>query len=1000
MNFTSRFRIFLFTLLTFLIGRSDQLISQQYSFVPYSVEDGLAQTQVFAIRPDSVGNIWFGTGGGVSQFDGVNFTNYSTENGLVDHRVVQIISHNGFVWIATQSGISRFRGKQTEQYPLKEEIEKNRITCFDIDGQNAWVGVRNVGVIQIPLKNGTLLMDELTIHKPIDKLNPRGLFIDQNNRIWVGAEDYLGYWNGRWNKVEIPNSKHDISGIAQDSRGKLWISTYFDGVYSIDGDQINNYRKEDGLISDLVRSIFIDNQDRVWLSSKIGATLIEKDQIRTFSEKNGLSNENVKVISQDKESNIWFGSEGSGALKFAGDEFVNYSKDDGLASNYIMSIVQDQSNDYWFCTYGEGLNHYKNGEFTQFKSFNSGLSNNTTWSSLCDHTGKLWFGTSDGLTTYENGVFTPYKNTDWLPSNRVTSLYEDSNHRIWIGTSKGITINDHGKMTTFTNCDGKDINKVRSILEYNNSFWIGTNGGILIYKDGELHAWRHNDILKNSNVFCMEKSDQSNLFIGTGNGLYHFNGMQLRPIDLHPSFSANFINFITLEGSKYLWVGTNYGIFEIDLLVFGSSPSSGIIHHTTSDGLKSVETNLNAAYVDHEGKIWMGTGNGMIKFDRSRRTKNQKVTLPVVKINEVQLFLRKTDWSKYSEDVDPYTLLPKNVSVSHRKNYFTFFFNAKSISRPKELRYRIKLEGFDPEWSPVLKQESFTYTNLPYGTFKFQVIASIDGKNWSVPSEFTFTIQKPYYLQWWFFGLCGLAALTILFLIWKWRSRIHERKRVTESLVYKSRLLALEQQSLNASMNRHFIFNALNSIQYYINTNDKLAANRYLTSFAKLIRKNLDSSSSGNSLVTLRDELERLELYISLEHMRFQNKFSYSINIAPEVDTESIKVPPMFLQPFVENSIWHGILPMEESGNISIQIGKNAKNHLQFIIEDNGIGVDVSLERKSEHSHVSKGMILTSGRIDVLKKVTKQNFVIEGPFQLFDEKNNSLGTRVVITLEE
>ena len=104
--------------------------------------------------------------------------------------------------------------------------------------------------------------------------------------------------------------------------------------------------------------------------------------------------------------------------------------------------------------------------------------------------------------------------------------------------------------------------------------------------------------------------------------------------------------------------------------------------------------------------------------------------------------------------------------------------------------------------------------------------------------------------------------------------------------MYKSKLLALEQQSLNASMNRHFIFNALNSIQYYINTQDKLSANKYLTSFAKLIRKNLDSSSSGKSLVPLTDELERLELYITLEHMRFQNKFEYKINIGQDIDID------------------------------------------------------------------------------------------------------------------
>jgi LytS/YehU family sensor histidine kinase len=221
---------------------------------------------------------------------------------------------------------------------------------------------------------------------------------------------------------------------------------------------------------------------------------------------------------------------------------------------------------------------------------------------------------------------------------------------------------------------------------------------------------------------------------------------------------------------------------------------------------------------------------------------------------------------------------------------------------------------------------------------------------------------------------------------------------MTEKLVYKSKLLALEQQTLNASMNRHFIFNALNSIQYYINTQDRLSANRYLTSFAKLIRKNLDSSINSSGLVTLTDEIERLELYISLEHMRFQEKFEYEVNVADSIDTESVKIPAMILQPFVENSIWHGILPQKEGGLIQVNI-TDTEAGILFEIVDNGIGYDVSQSKKTDNSHHSKGMLITNGRIDLLKKATEKKMSIKGPFQMNDENGNSLGTKVEILLE-
>lgn len=221
---------------------------------------------------------------------------------------------------------------------------------------------------------------------------------------------------------------------------------------------------------------------------------------------------------------------------------------------------------------------------------------------------------------------------------------------------------------------------------------------------------------------------------------------------------------------------------------------------------------------------------------------------------------------------------------------------------------------------------------------------------------------------------------------------------MTEKLYYKSRLLALEQQTLNASMNRHFIFNALNSIQYYINTQDRISANKYLTSFAKLIRKNLDSSVNDSGTVALADELERLELYISLEHMRFQQKFDYVIEIGDNLNVDEIEIPPMILQPFVENSIWHGLLPQEQGGKIWVRIFERG-NNIVFEIEDNGIGIDQSRSNKTENSHHSKGMLITSGRIEILKKVTQQNMSVIGPYQLNDKDGNPCGTRVELVLE-
>jgi sensor histidine kinase YesM len=209
-------------------------------------------------------------------------------------------------------------------------------------------------------------------------------------------------------------------------------------------------------------------------------------------------------------------------------------------------------------------------------------------------------------------------------------------------------------------------------------------------------------------------------------------------------------------------------------------------------------------------------------------------------------------------------------------------------------------------------------------------------------------------------------------------------------------MLQLEQQALNANMNRHFVFNALNSIQYYINRQDRTAANRYLTSFAKLIRKNLDASQ--NDTVTLAEELERLELYLVLEHMRFKDKFRYELDIDPEVRAAHVHIPAMMLQPYVENSIWHGILPMERQGTVRISAVKGDDHWIHVVIEDDGVGIESSRKAKSSESgdHISRGIEITKGRADVLRRLDLVDIRIIGPEQSHAPDGSVTGTRVTI----
>jgi LytS/YehU family sensor histidine kinase len=245
--------------------------------------------------------------------------------------------------------------------------------------------------------------------------------------------------------------------------------------------------------------------------------------------------------------------------------------------------------------------------------------------------------------------------------------------------------------------------------------------------------------------------------------------------------------------------------------------------------------------------------------------------------------------------------------------------------------------------------------------------------------------------------LCAAALGGSIYTVAYFRKLRRRRAERTRQLVLRSRMLQLEQQALNANMNRHFIFNALNSIQYCINRQDRTMANKYLTSFAKLIRKNLDASQ--NDTTSLADELSRLELYLLLERMRFKDKFEYSVSIAPNVEASSVAIPAMMLQPYVENSIWHGILPMTGPGRVEITVENAEPGRTRINITDNGVGIDRSINDKAEaeSDHISRGIEITKGRAEILRKLGLSDIRILGPEQTMDREGRT-GTRVVIDL--
>jgi hypothetical protein len=325
-----------------------------------------------------------------------------------------------------------------------------------------------------------------------------------------------------------------------------------------------------------------------------------------------------------------------------------------------------------------------------------------------------------------------------------------------------------------------------------------------------------------------------------------------------------------------------------------------------------------------------------------------------------------------------------NHIISPRNNTLTFQYSAIDFQN-KNVTYKYRLKA-DANWTET-KNRRLEFSSLEPGKYSFELSARSNNSGWSPAARIDFVLEKYFWQTWWFLlGIISLLGISLYKAALSVTKR--QKNKVQEQLLLKNKILMLEQRALQAMMNPHFVFNVMNSIQHYINTKDPASANKILTGFAKLIRKNLEICTK--SFITLEEELEYLTLYLSLEKKRFGEKLNYSITVDERIDKEETLIPSMILQPYVENAIWHGIMPKETGGNIDIEIALD-NSRLSIRIIDDGVGIENSIKEKT-YQHQSKGMELTRERINLLNEVEAN------PIQIMIRQRDESGTIVWLSM--
>jgi sensor histidine kinase YesM len=347
-----------------------------------------------------------------------------------------------------------------------------------------------------------------------------------------------------------------------------------------------------------------------------------------------------------------------------------------------------------------------------------------------------------------------------------------------------------------------------------------------------------------------------------------------------------------------------------------------------------------------------------------------------------------TDVRKENASVAP-ALLKKTIPLSFDDNSITIEFAALNFLGNQNV-YRYKMMGLNQQWTETTNH-SVTYSSLPPGNYIFEV-ALTGGLAYATALKIE--VATPIWKQLWFRLLMVVIGLSGIFLVYKIRTQqIRKEEKLKAS--FKQQLAEAETKALKAQMSPHFIFNSLNSINRYIIKAEPEKASLYLTKFSKLIRLILDNSNL--KVISLEQELTALKLYIELEALRFNEKFTYSLNVNPELSPMSIGVPPMIIQPLIENAIWHGLLHKETPGHLDVSLERFGSG-LKCIITDDGVGRKRAAELKSKtvNKEKSYGMQITRDRLNMLNGsggVSNVEIV-----DLMDDAGNALGTKVILKI--
>jgi ligand-binding sensor domain-containing protein len=445
------------------------------------------------------------------------------------------------------------------------------------------------------------------------------------------------------------------------------------------------------------------------------------------------------------------------------------------------------------------------------------------------------------------------------------------------------------------------------------------------------------------------------------------------------------------DGQGNLWLVSSQGLSRVD------AANQNFAHYDQGCGLPGYDALLELNSMDNARLHLLPDGHFALQYRRGIALFHpdslpQVHPLPRPYVQRVKVFEEPLT-------LDSLGYFRRTLKLKAGSNYFSFEFSALQFSAPEGTRFRYRLKGLEENWVDAGTRRYAAYTNVPGGRYVLQLMAANSSGEWNAePYELHIHLAKTLREQLWFQLLIVTLLLSAGYGFYRWRiQQLRQRQREREE--FAKRLADMEMNALRAQMNPHFIFNCLNSIDSFIIKNETHKASAYLNDFARLIRLMLQNSR--NNLVSLQDELEALELYLQMEQLRFSQKFQYHLQVSADIPLAAAYIPPLLIQPYVENAIWHGLLHKQngEMGKVTVLI-KPQGTALHITITDNGVGrvkaAELKARRKTAHKP-AMGTQITADRIELINQMYQTRATVNS-FDLMDSEGRPAGTQVVLLI--